>query len=69
MIFVQREDTAVRELSIKFDRWDPPSFKLSSEEIDNIVNSLDEQTISDIKFAQVQVRNFAQHQRAATTRY
>ncbi len=61
----QRGDTAVRELSIKFDKWDPPSFKLSPEEIDNIVNSLDERSISDIKFAQAQVRNFAQHQRAA----
>ena len=61
----QRGDTAVRELSIKFDKWDPPSFKLPDEQIQEIVASVDPQTITDLKFAQTQIRNFAQHQKDA----
>lgn len=61
----RRGDTAVRELSQKFDNWNPPHFKLSPTQIEEIVGSLDEQIIHDIHFAQEQVRNFAQHQRAA----
>ncbi|WP_420641506.1 histidinol dehydrogenase [Candidatus Leptofilum sp.] len=61
----QRGDTAVRELSIKFDNWDPPSFKLSEAQIEEIVASVDPQTIEDLKFAQEQIRNFAQHQKDA----
>jgi sulfopropanediol 3-dehydrogenase len=60
-----RGDVAVRELSIRFDKWDPPSFRLSPKQIEEIVASLPEQTIRDIEFAQAQVRNFAQHQRNA----
>lgn len=58
-------DQAVRELSIKFDNWDPESFRLTQEQIEKTIASLPEQTINDIKFAQEQVRNFAQNQRAA----
>ncbi|MEM9952803.1 MAG: histidinol dehydrogenase [Chloroflexota bacterium] len=61
----QRKDEAVRELSEKFDKWSPESFKLSDEQIQEIVSSLPEQVIDDIKFAQTQVRNFAKAQRAA----
>ncbi|MCP5098062.1 MAG: histidinol dehydrogenase [Chloroflexi bacterium] len=61
----QRGDEAVRELSIKFDKWDPPSFKLSDEQIQEVVASVDPQTIEDLKFAQQQIRNFAQHQKDA----
>lgn len=61
----QRGDEAVRELSIKFDNWNPPDFRLSAEEIDEIIGTLDDQTIHDIKFAQQQVRNFAQYQKDA----
>ncbi len=61
----QRRDVAVRELSAKFDGWTPADFKLSSAEIEAIVSSLPQQVIDDIQFAQVQVRNFAQAQRAA----
>ncbi|MEZ4865703.1 MAG: histidinol dehydrogenase [Caldilineaceae bacterium] len=60
-----RGDVAVRELSAKFDNWSPESFRLSVEQIEAIMASLPQQTIDDIKFAQVQVRNFAQAQRAA----
>jgi len=60
-----RGDQAVRELSIKFDNWDPESFQLTQEQIEKTIASLPEQTIDDIKFAQEQVRNFAQYQRDA----
>ena len=61
----QRGDAAVRELSDKFDNWSPESFRLSREEIDACYEELSDQAISDIKFAQEQVRNFAQIQRDA----
>jgi sulfopropanediol 3-dehydrogenase len=57
-----RGDTAVRELSEKFDKWAPESFLLSDEQIQECINSLPASTIDDIKFAQTQVRNFAQAQ-------
>ena len=58
-----RGDAAVRELSAKFDKWSPPSFRLSQSEIDNLINSLPTQTVDDIKFAQAQIRRFAEAQR------
>ena len=61
----ERGDEAVRELSVKFDKWSPESFKLSDGEIKEIVDSLPQQTIDDLKFAQAQVRNFAEIQRAS----
>ncbi|MGB0572317.1 MAG: histidinol dehydrogenase [Alphaproteobacteria bacterium] len=60
-----RGDAAVCDLSEKFDKWTPDSFRLSDEQVQELVNSLPEQTIEDIKFAQTQVRNFAQNQRDA----
>jgi sulfopropanediol 3-dehydrogenase len=60
-----RKDEAVRELSEKFDNWSPESFRLSEEQIADIMASLPEQTIEDIKFAQTQIRTFAQAQRDA----
>ena len=61
----ERKDAAVRELSQKFDAWNPEDFKLSAEQIREIVESLPEQAIADIQFAQAQVRNFAEAQRSA----
>ena len=61
----KRGDQAVRELSGKFDKWSPPSFKLSAAEIDAILSKIPPGTIADIKFAQAQIRKFAEHQRAA----
>jgi len=60
-----RGDTAVRELSQKFDNWNPDEFRLTRPQIDECVKSLPKQVISDIKFAQQQIRNFAQIQRDA----
>ena len=56
-------DAAVRELSIKFDNYAPKNFKLSEKEISDLIASLSDRELSDIKFAQEQVRNFAQAQR------
>lgn len=56
-------DSAVKSYSEAFDKWTPESFRLSKEEISACYNELDEQVISDIRWAQEQVRNFAQIQR------
>jgi sulfopropanediol 3-dehydrogenase len=58
-----RRDAAVRELSEKFDNWSPPSFKLSAQEIERTIGQVAKRDLEDIKFAQAQVRNFAQKQR------
>ncbi|HET6233619.1 MAG TPA: histidinol dehydrogenase [Acetobacteraceae bacterium] len=60
-----RGDVAVRELSEKFDKWAPADFRLSREQIDTLIGSLPAQVIDDIRFAQAQIRHFAQVQRAA----
>ncbi len=61
----KRGDAAVRELSERFDGWSPADFRLSRSEIDSLVGSVPRETIEDIRFAQAQIRNFAEHQRAA----
>jgi sulfopropanediol 3-dehydrogenase len=58
-------DAAVREYSKKFDKWEPATFRLTDEEIAACVASLSEQEIGDIKFAQAQVRRFAEVQKAS----
>jgi sulfopropanediol 3-dehydrogenase len=62
-----RGDVAVRELSTKFDRWEPRDFRLSRAEIEAAVNELAPREIEDIKFAQTQIRRFAQIQRDSMT--
>ena len=58
-----RGDAALRELSEKFDKWSPASFRLSPAEIEAAMAKVSAQDIEDIQFAQAQVRNFAQKQR------
>jgi sulfopropanediol 3-dehydrogenase len=58
-----RGDAAVREYSAKFDKWSPESFRLTPAQIDACIASLSAQTLDDIRFAQAQIRNFAQIQR------
>ena len=58
-----RGDAAVRELSVRFDRWDRDSYRLTEAEIQACIDGLSRQDIHDIKFAQAQVRNFARIQR------
>lgn len=53
---------AIREYSEKFDKWTPRAFKLSQAEIQACIDSLPVQAIEDIKFAQAQIRRFAQIQ-------
>ncbi len=62
-----RGDDAVRELSEKFDSWSPPSFRLTTEEIQTAIDQVPPQDLADIQFAQAQVRNFAQKQKACLT--
>src|SRR6266702_2766733 len=58
-----RRDAAVRELSQKFDNWSPPSFKLTASEIERAISRVGKRDLDDIRFAQTQVRNFAQKQK------
>ena len=60
-----RGDAAVRELSARFDKWEPTSFRLSADEIQALMDSLPAQVIEDIKFAQAQIRRFALAQKDA----
>ncbi len=60
-----RGDAAVRELSAKFDKWEPASFRLSADDIQALMDSLPAQVIEDIKFAQAQIRRFALAQKDA----
>ena len=58
-----RGDRAVRDLSVKFDSYNPQNFKLTNQEILDLMATLSDRELADIKFAQEQVRNFAQAQR------
>jgi sulfopropanediol 3-dehydrogenase len=59
----ERKDAAIREMSEKFDKWSPKNFRLSPQEIDRAIAQVPKRDLDDIKFAQAQVRNFAQEQR------
>jgi sulfopropanediol 3-dehydrogenase len=63
----ERGDNAVREYSQKFDNWSPKSFRLSAEEVTEIISGVPEQVIADIRTVQDNVRNFAQRQRDSLT--
>ncbi|RIL40483.1 histidinol dehydrogenase, partial [Mammaliicoccus fleurettii] len=56
-------DKALRDLSVKFDKWSPESFKLSDEEIESIVNDIPQQVKDDIAFAQNNIQRFAEAQK------
>jgi sulfopropanediol 3-dehydrogenase len=60
-----RGDAAVRELSVKFDNWDREDYRLTDQEIQNCLSQLSQRDLDDIRFAQEQVRKFAEHQKAA----
>jgi sulfopropanediol 3-dehydrogenase len=60
-----RGDAAVRELSVKFDKWERDDYRLTEAEIEACLSRLSKRDVEDIAFAQTQVRNFAQHQRDA----
>jgi sulfopropanediol 3-dehydrogenase len=58
-----RGDDALRDLSQKFDQYNPTSFRLSSHDIKQAREHVSDEDIHDISFAQEQVRNFAEHQK------
>lgn len=60
-----RGDEAVRELSEKFDKWAPESFRLTEAQINEIVSKVPADVIEDIKFAQKNIRAFAEAQLAS----
>ena len=60
-----RGDEALKGYSKKFDRWEPDEFRLGRAEINACYDQVTEQNIEDIKFAQKQVRGFAEIQKAA----
>lgn len=62
-----RGDAAVRELSVKFDKYDPPAFRLTPSEIEAAIQKVAPRDIEDIRFAQAQIRHFAEVQRASMT--
>jgi sulfopropanediol 3-dehydrogenase len=61
----RRGDEAVREYSSRLDGWDREDFRLSDDEISACIALLPKRALEDIRFAQAQVRTFAQHQRSA----
>jgi sulfopropanediol 3-dehydrogenase len=63
----ERGDAAVRELSRKFDNYEPHSFRLTPSEIESLIEQVSERDMADIRFAQDQIRRFAEAQRASMT--
>ena len=58
----ERGDAALEHYSGHFDNWSPANFRLSEDEIDMAISKLNKSEIEDIKFAQNQIRHFAQKQ-------
>lgn len=63
----QRGDAAVRDLSARFDNYTPESFRLTQSEIDAAMSKVSQRDMDDIKYAQKQIRRFAEAQRASMT--
>ncbi|MDG1282587.1 MAG: histidinol dehydrogenase [Pseudorhodobacter sp.] len=63
----QRGDAAIRDLSAKFDKYEPESFRLSESEIAAAMQKVSTRDMEDIRFAQTQIRGFAEAQRASMT--
>lgn len=62
-----RGDAAVRDLSAKFDNFSAASFRLTTSEIEAAINKVSARDMDDIRFAQTQIRKFAEAQRASMT--
>lgn len=60
-----RGDAAVRDLSVRFDKYDPPAFRLGASEIEAAMQKVSTRDMEDIRFAQTQIRGFAEAQRAS----
>ena len=62
-----RGDAAVRDLSAKFDNYAPRAFRLTPPEIEAAVAQVQTRDMDDLRFAQTQIRRFAEAQRASMT--
>jgi sulfopropanediol 3-dehydrogenase len=60
-----RGDAAIREMSVRFDKWDREDYRLSEQEVEACLGKLSKGDLDDIRFAQAQVRNFAEIQKSA----
>jgi sulfopropanediol 3-dehydrogenase len=60
-----RGDAAVRELSAKFDGYEPEAFRLTDSEIEAAMQKVSDREMADIRFAQQQIRNFAEVQKSS----
>ena len=60
-------DAAVRALSAKYDHYEPASFRLTPSEITAAMAQVSARDMADIRFAQDQIRRFAQAQRVSMT--
>lgn len=58
-----RGEDAVREYSRKFDRWDPPSFRIGPDEVERAKASIAPDILASLDFAHAQIENFARLQR------
>ena len=56
-------DHAIRFYSEKFDNYSPNSFRLSDSEIKECLTKVSSKDLEDIKFAQTQIKNFAEIQK------
>ncbi|PUA19095.1 histidinol dehydrogenase [Glaciimonas sp. PCH181] len=57
--------SALQDYSNRFDKWQPLSFRMTTEEINACIARVPEQALADIRFAQEQITNFAQAQKAS----
>ena len=62
-----RGDAAVRDLSARFDNYAPDHFRLTASEIEAAMQKVSARDMEDIKFAQAQIRRFAEAQRGSMT--
>ena len=60
-----RGDRAVRDLAEKFDNFSPANFRLTQDQVDELMAQVSARDMDDIRFAQDQVRKFAEIQRAS----
>ena len=56
-------DDAIRFYSEKFDNYAPNSFRLSDKQIKECLTKVSSKDLEDIKFAQTQIKNFAEIQK------
>ena len=60
-----RGDVAVKSLSQKFDGYEPENFQLNESQILAAVQKVSKRDMDDIRFAQTQIRRFAEEQKAS----